>query len=83
MPSYFKENNTAEPFDSELRSLQKIVSLQGGGSGGSYAAGGNFQGVGTPEGVVTANKGAHYVDLNTPDRIYNKTTDGTNTGWVF
>lgn len=84
MPEFYPENDTVLPSDNELRSLHKIVSLSGGGGGGSassYSVGGNFSGSGSPEGVVTANKGATYTDT-TNQQFYFKTTDGTNTGWV-
>lgn len=81
MPAFFPENNTVLPSDNELRSLHKIVSLSGGGSSATYSSGGNFSGTGSPEGVVTANKGATYTDT-AAQQFYFKTTDGTNTGWV-
>lgn len=34
MPAYFPELDVPQPFDTEVRSLQKIVSLGGGGGGG-------------------------------------------------
>lgn len=81
MPSFYPENNTVLPSDDGMRSLHKIVALNGGGSAGAYSGGGNFSGTGSPEGVVTANKGATYVDT-TSNQFYFKTTDGTNTGWI-
>jgi len=43
-----------------------------------------LEGEGSPEGVVTADKGAVYQrqDGVVGSLIYVKTTDGTNTGWV-
>lgn len=84
MPSFYPENNTSKPSDNELRSLHKIVDLGGGGAGssGTYATGGNYSGNGNPNGVVTADSGAFYVDKDAPGTSYFKTTDGTNTGWV-
>lgn len=38
MPAYFPENNTAEPFDNELRSLQKIVDLLGSSGSSAHVA---------------------------------------------
>lgn len=60
-------------------SLASAVS--GGGSSGSYAAGGNFSGHGSPEGVQTANEGALYTDLDT-DSIWVKHGNSSNTGWA-
>lgn len=71
--------------DTKKITLDKILQAMNGGSGGgsvtSYSVGGNFSGSGSPEGVVTANKGATYTDT-TNQQFYFKTTDGTNTGWV-
>lgn len=58
-----------------------IAATVSGGSSGSYAAGGNFSGHGSPQGVITANKGATYVDLDEPGSVWTKVTDGVNTGW--
>lgn len=67
--------------DTSKITLDKILQELNGGVGGVYTSGGNFSGVGSPEGVVTANKGAIYIDTAAP-ALYMKTTDGTNTGWV-
>ena len=69
MPLYFPENNTAKPFDNELRSLQKIV---GGGGGGGVGAqqvfAGNYGG-GTPTQVPTIT-GSIATDLDAPNRMW-------------
>ncbi len=58
MPSYFPENNTALPFDNELRSLQKLVDLAGGGGGGGstqvFHVVGSGAPLNTPTGAATA-----------------------------
>lgn len=84
------QNSYPQINDSEQTLLIKICEASNGvsnaisgGSSGSYAAGGNFSGTGSPEGSVTANKGATYVQLDEPGRIWAKTTDSTNTGWAF
>lgn len=70
--------------DTSKITLDKILQALNGGAGGgagTYSGGGNFSGTGSPEGVVTANKGATYTATDT-QQFYFKTTDGTNTGWV-
>lgn len=58
--------------------LQAILtSLESGGGGGT----GNLSGHGSPEGVVTADPGIIYVDIDAP-AIYIKQTGTGNTGWV-
>lgn len=39
MPSFYPENNQILPSDGELRTLHKIASLNGAGSGGSSGTG--------------------------------------------
>lgn len=38
-------------------------------------------GTGSPEGVITGDKGAIFMDTATGN-LYRKTTSGVNTGWV-
>ena len=40
MPSFYPENNQILPSDNEMRTLHKIASLNGAGSGGSGGSGG-------------------------------------------
>lgn len=40
----------------------------------------NYEGAGSPEGVVTANRGSIYIDTVT-GAFYWKSTSGVNTGW--
>jgi len=44
-----------------------------------------IEGSGSPEGVFDANAGRLYIDRDGAQgqRIYMKTTNGTNTGWEF
>jgi len=51
------------------------------GNSAAISGAGNFSGAGSPEGVVTANAGATYVDTATGS-LYWKRTSGVNTGWV-
>lgn len=81
MPSFYPENDTIKPSDDEMRTLHKLVSGGGGGSG-TYATGGNFSGSGSPEGVVPAEPGATYVDTDAPGTLYFKRIGTGNTGWV-
>lgn len=69
-----------------LESIEsKITAALGGGGAQTYEGGGNFSGVGDPNGVVTADKGAVYTELDGSNNfvaLWNKTTDASNTGWV-
>jgi len=56
--------------------LDQILSNGGGGGGG-----GGLSGVGSPEGVVTANPGTTYLDTST-GFFYAKMTGSGNTGWL-
>lgn len=82
MPSYFPEGNTAKPGDNEMRSLQKIVDLLGGGSGGSGAIvanqGDNYRFSGT--GAATQ---LQFINVNDNDwhKVWVEGTDG-NEVWV-
>lgn len=42
----------------------------------------HLEGEGSPEGVVTANKGAIYQSTDGTGQLYRKTTDDSSTGWV-
>jgi hypothetical protein len=76
-PVFYPEGDTPIQFDSEQRSLQKIVSLGAGGGGGGGA--GEF-GVGSPEGVVTADPGTTYVTA--AGGLWAKVSGAGNTGWI-
>lgn len=82
MPIFGTSQPTVQ--DTQAMTLTKILeTLLAIQSGGNYAVGGNFYGDGDPNGVVTANKGAAYYQLDvSPPGIWIKTTDGVNTGWV-
>lgn len=85
MPSFFSEGNTPRIKDSLLRTTKKILGAMTDsvGSSASYAAGGNFSGSGSPEGVVPARLGATYVDTDPGGALYYKrANDGAATGWV-
>lgn len=41
MPSFYSENNQVLPSDDSMRTLHKIASLSGAGSGGSAGTGGS------------------------------------------
>lgn len=85
MPTFYPETNAAAPFDDPQRALEKILAVTltlGAGGAVDYATGGNYSGNGSPNGVVTANKGAIYTQLDAPGTFWLKQTDGTNTGWV-
>ena len=43
---------------------------------------GYIEDAGTPEAVVTAEKGTRYFDLAGPPFLYVKSTDGGDTGWI-
>jgi len=73
--TFYPEGTTATPNDSAQRSLTKIVDLIGGGGLG------NLYGSGSPEGVVTANVGQGYVNINNGN-FWVKQTGTQNTGWV-
>lgn len=77
MPSYFPENNTALASDNEVRSLQKIVSILGGGGGGGFGIG-TLSGAGSPQGSVSGALGQIYVDRTNGQIWFN--TDGA-TAW--
>jgi len=47
----------------------------------TYENGGNLYGHGSPEGVVTASRGATYVDVDAPALYFKASGDNTNTGW--
>jgi hypothetical protein len=47
----------------------------------AYERAGSFSGSGTPEGVVTASPGAHYVDLDTGNTWAKVSGTGTS-GWI-
>jgi hypothetical protein len=68
MPTYFPEGNTAMPFDNELRSLQKLVSGGGGGTGAQQVFAGNYGGL-TPTQVPTVT-GSIATDLDAPNRMW-------------
>lgn len=57
--------------------IQAIRGISAGGSGGGGEAG-----VGSPEGVVTADPGTTYYDTASGD-FYVKETGAGNTGWVL
>lgn len=57
--------------------LQNLGYSGGGGGGGA----GSFAGHGSPEGVVTANPGATYLDVDTND-FWSKNSGIGNTGWT-
>lgn len=61
----------------ELALLAQVASGGGGGGGG----GGGLVGVGSPQGVVTANPGTSYLD-SSGDHFWFKKTGTGNTGWV-
>src|SRR6185295_7828399 len=74
--TFYPEGTTATPNDSAQRSLTKIVDLIGGGGLG------NLYGSGSPEGVVTANVGQGYVNINNGN-FWVKQTGTGNTGWTI
>lgn len=85
-PTFFPEHHTPNAGDSEDRIMQKIlgtlVDIETAGVGGGLT--GNFSGTGSPEGVVTASPGAHYLDTTDPDNLvswYKVTGTNTDTGW--
>lgn len=52
--------------------------------GGSGTGTGNLSGIGSPEGVVTADEGTLYVDTSTtPPSIWAKKTGSGDTGWMI
>lgn len=87
-PTFYPSHHTPSPQDTEYVILQKILGtledIETGGGGGSSLTG-NFSGLGSPEGVVTASEGASYLDLTDPNNPNEwKKTSGisTNTGWI-
>lgn len=77
MPYWMPENNEPLPQDNELRSLQKIVDLLGGGSSGNgqTALKQIFHGAGDPNGIVVPTVG---------DAIYFQTDSvPANQIWIW
>lgn len=80
-PTFLGDGSTPRRSDALWAIEQKILgALRDGGGGGGGAAG--FAGVGSPEGVVTANPGATYLDTSTNSFWVKNSGTGTNTGWV-
>ncbi len=78
MPAYFPEGNLAAAGDNEQRSLQKInSSLNAAGT----SVTGQYSGIGSPEGVVTAPVGSRYLDTSNL-QAYDKYSGSGNTGWL-
>jgi hypothetical protein len=73
MPAFFPEGDTPIPFDLEQRSLQKIVSLVGGGGG----SGGASVTVGSGAPVAAGTSGDLYWD-SVNKNMYVYDSDGWN-----
>ena len=58
MPAYYPEGDVPKPWDNELRTLQKILSLTSGGGGGGGGGGGVLSGTDNPEGSVLCASGS-------------------------
>lgn len=71
MPSYFPEGDTPYPSDNEVRSLQKIVSLGGGGGSASLTVG-----TGGPAPASGASGDLFWDETN--KQLYVKDVDGWN-----
>lgn len=67
--------NCTSPGALGVLELQILFNMSNGGFGGV------FSGHGNPNGVVTANAGSIYTDLDTMTQ-YTKSTNGGNTGWL-
>lgn len=65
----------------EVRILNALRNSLGGGGGGSGTGQNGVTGVGSPEGVVTANAGTPYYDTAADSFWFKKSGTG-NTGWV-
>ena len=80
-PVFLGDGSTPRRGDAIWAIEQKILgALIDGGTGGGGGTGGTFSGVGSPEGVVTANPGSVYTDTSTGG-FWNKLTGSGNTGW--
>lgn len=77
-PIFLGDGNTPRRSDALWAIEQKILgAIRGGGGGG----GGGLSGVGSPEGVVTANDGTTYLDTSN-NFFWAKGPGTTSTGWV-
>jgi hypothetical protein len=80
-PTFFARGNTPTLTDSRWFVLQRILgaTIDGGGGGG----GGTIQlGVVDPEGVVTADEGAAYLNTALQTFWVKQVGNGNNTGWT-
>lgn len=78
---FYPEQTQALPFDSEQRSLVKLVALLAGGIGPAPGLAALYSGVGSPEGVVTAATGSLYTQTDN-GQLWNKVSGAGNTGWL-
>lgn len=85
-PLFYPEGNTPKLFDTqrriEMKILGAILDTAPGSGATDYATGGNFSGVGSPEGAVIASPGATYIDTATGNLWTKNSGTGTNTGWA-
>ena len=66
----------------EVRILNALRGIGGGGGGGGSGTGqSGITGIGSPEGVVTANPGTVYFD-QAGDSLWLKESGNGNTGWI-
>lgn len=80
-PYFFSEGSTPRRTDTKWKILQKIL---GAIRNNFVVSTGNSSGIGSPEGVVTANVSSIYFDITDPNNPiqYVKSTGSGNTGWV-
>lgn len=79
-PVFLGDGHTPRRSDALWAIEQKILgALEDGAGGGGGGAG--FAGTGSPEGVVTADPGATYLDTST-NSLWAKNSGTGNTGWV-
>lgn len=78
-PTFFSEGHDSRRADTLWKIEQKILGALNDGAGGGTSS----SGIGSPEGVVTANVGSFYIDLTSLSApgVWVKTSGTGNTGW--
>lgn len=84
MPDFYTDGNTPNRLDTQAITLKKILgaTIAGGGGSSDPATATQLHGSGSPEGVVSAEIGQHYLDDDTQQVYWKATGAGTNTGWI-
>jgi len=86
-PTFFSDGHTPRVDDTRWDINQKILGalddIAGGGGGGGGAVAKKFTGHGDPNGVVTADVGDYYINLDSGSITPKVIGNGTNTGWNY